>query len=280
MLELFKQLVSGFSIMDVLDIAIITFIIYKILGFIRETRAEQLLKGLLVLIVATVLSDLLKMAALHWLLIGFMQFGVIALVVVFQPELRRALEYVGRSKILTSGLGTLDKDTAKSTTSALVKAVDYFSSNKIGALIIIEQEVTLNDFSETGTILNSDISTELLENIFYVGSPLHDGAAIIRGEHIHAAGCVLPLSRNKNIQKELGTRHRAGIGITEVSDCLAIIVSEETGIISCAQDGKLDRFLEIKTLEKKLLAIYLEDKKTNKEATKDFFNGMFKRNAS
>ncbi|MDR0885150.1 MAG: diadenylate cyclase CdaA [Clostridiales Family XIII bacterium] len=266
--------------MDVLDIAIITFIIYKILGFIRETRAEQLLKGLLVLIVATVLSDLLKMAALHWLLIGFMQFGVIALVVVFQPELRRALEYVGRSKILTSGLGTLDKDTAKSTTSALVKAVDYFSSNKIGALIIIEQEVTLNDFSETGTILNSDISTELLENIFYVGSPLHDGAAIIRGEHIHAAGCVLPLSRNKNIQKELGTRHRAGIGITEVSDCLAIIVSEETGIISCAQDGKLDRFLEIKTLEKKLLAIYLEDKKTNKEATKDFFNGMFKRNAS
>lgn len=245
--------------MDIIDIAIIAFLIYKILGFIKKTRAEQLVKGLTVLIAATIISGLLELNTLHWILLGTMQFGVIALVVVFQPELRRGLEYVGRSKLLRPQFATMDKDKIKYTATSIVKALDYFSSNKVGALIVMEREIALTDFAETGIVINSDVSTEMLENIFYEGAPLHDGAVIIRGDEVFAAGCVLPLTKNKELDSEIGTRHRAGIGITEVSDALAIIVSEETGIISTAADGKLTRFLDIKTVEKTILNIYLKD---------------------
>jgi diadenylate cyclase len=264
MREFFTNLSTGFGINDVIDIAIIAFVVYKILGFLRETRAEQLVKGLLVLIAVTFLSGVLHLYALNWLLNKTMQFGVIALVIVFQPELRRALEFVGRSRILRPQFGVLDKEKAKSTVAAIIKASDYFSVNKVGALIIIEREISLTDFAETGVVLDSDVSTEILKNIFYVGAPLHDGAAIIRGDRVHAAGCVLPLTRNKNLSTDLGTRHRAGIGMSEVSDALSIIISEETGIISIALDGKLTRFLDIRELEKKLLSIYLDSGETKK----------------
>lgn len=195
-----------------------------------------------------------------------MTLGVIALVVVFQPELRRGLEYVGRSKIVKAPFGQLDKEKAKSVTDEFVKAVGAFSSSKTGALIILEREIALNDIAETGTEINADISAQLLGNIFYEGAPLHDGAVIIRGDKLFAAGCVLPLTGNKNLNKSLGTRHRAGIGITEFSDAISIIVSEETGIISMAIDGKLTRFLDTKTVEKTLLNLYLagSEKKTSK----------------
>lgn len=186
-----------------------------------------------------------------------MTLGVIALVIVFQPELRRGLEYVGRSKLVKAPFGQLDKEKAKTITASFIRAVDNFSTNKVGALIILERETSLTDIAETGTLLNADISAELLGNLFYEGSPLHDGAVIVRGDKIFAAGCVLPLTQNKNLSKELGTRHRAGIGITENSDAITLIVSEETGIISIAVDGKLSRFLDIKTVEKTLLNLFL-----------------------
>ena len=238
-------------------VLIVSFIAYKVIGFIRDTRAQQLIKGLFVLFAAFFLSDVLDLYALNWILRGTMSIGIIALVVVFQPELRRALEYVGRSKIVKAPFGQLDKEKAKDITDEFVKAVDSFSATKTGALIILERETALVDIAETGTEINADISAQLLGNIFYEGAPLHDGAVIIRADRIYAAGCVLPLTENKNLNKSLGTRHRAGIGITEHSDAISIIVSEETGIISMAVDGKLTRFLDTKTVEKTLLNLYL-----------------------
>jgi diadenylate cyclase len=257
MSEIFNNIISGVGITDVIDVTIVAYLIYKILGFIRETRALQLVKGLLVLVLITVVSEKFNLYTLNWILKNTISLGVIALVIVFQPELRRALEYVGRSKFITPQFAQMDKERVKTITAAIIKAVDFFSSNKVGALIIMERETVLNDIAETGTKINAEISTELLGNIFYEGAPLHDGATIVRGDRVYAAGCVLPLTQSKTLSKDLGTRHRAGIGITENSDAIAIIVSEETGIISIAVDGKLSRFLDIKTVEKTLLNIYL-----------------------
>jgi diadenylate cyclase len=273
MADFFNLIVSNFGIRDVVDVAIIYYVIYKVLGFIRETRAEQLVKGLLVLLLAAIVSGYFHLYALNWILIGTMQFGVIALVVVFQPELRRGLEYMGRSKFLKPQFGDDSKEGGKGAAAAITKAVDFFSTSKTGALIILERETTLSDITDSGVILNSDISTELLKNIFYEGAPLHDGAVLLRGVQIHAAGCVLPLTQNTDLSLELGTRHRAGIGITEHSDALALIVSEETGVISMAVDGKLTRFLDTKTVEKTLLNVYLTTGKDEKSqfSLLDFF---------
>lgn len=261
MQEFFRNVFSDIGINDIVDILIVAFIVYKIIGFIQETRAAQLVKGLLLLVLATFLSDKLNLYTLNWMLSGVLTLGVLALVVVFQPELRRALEYFGRRKF-TSSFGKVDKNKAKNVSTEITRAIDSFSNNKTGVLIVIEKQTALSDIAESGTVLDAAISAELLGNIFYEGSPLHDGAVIIRGTRIFAAGCVLPLTANKMISKELGTRHRAGIGITENSDSVAIIVSEETGIISIAKDGKLVRFLDVKTVEKTLLGIYF----TNGEA--------------
>ena len=276
MSETLRNIISGIGITDIIDIAIVAFVIYKILAFIRETRALQLVKGLLVLIIITVLSDQLNLYALNWILVNTISLGVIALVIVFQPELRRALEYVGRSKLITPTFAQMDKDKVKALTLAIIKAVDFFSANKVGALIVMERETTLNDIAETGTKMDAEVSTELLGNIFHEGAPLHDGAAIIRGDRVFAAGCVLPLSQSKTLSRDLGTRHRAGIGITENSDAITIIVSEETGIISIAVDGKLSRFLDLKTVEKTLLNIYLSQAPAEKG--KVAFFDFFRRN--
>ncbi len=267
MKNFFENIASSIGFNDVLDILIVAFIVYKVLGFIRDTRAQQLVKGLLVLVATFFLSDILNLYALNWILRGTMTMGIIALVVVFQPELRRGLEYVGRSKIVKAPFGQMDKEKAKALTDEFVKAVDEFSASKTGALIILERETALADIAESGTELNADISAQLLGNIFYEGAPLHDGAAIIRGDKIFAAGCVLPLTQNKNLNKSLGTRHRAGIGITENSDAIALIVSEETGIISMAIDGKLTRFLDVKTVEKTLLNLYLTGEENRQAGT-------------
>lgn len=257
MQEIFNNVSSSVGINDIIDIIIVAFVVYKLLGFIRETRAEQLVKGLVLLVVATFLSDFFHLYTLNWLLRGIMTIGLVAIVVVFQPELRRGLEYLGRAKILNGPFEQMDKDRAKQVTAEFVKAIEDCSSKKTGALIIIERNTTLNDIVETGTIVDADINKELICNIFYEGAPLHDGAMIVRGDRILAAGCVLPLTQNKSLSKDLGTRHRAGIGITENSDALTIIVSEETGIISVAMDGKLTRFLDVKAVEKLLLSTYL-----------------------
>jgi diadenylate cyclase len=267
MQEFFQNLVSGISVVDAIDVAIIAFVIYKILGFLRETRAEQLVKGLFVLIICTILSALIHLNALNWILKGVMQFAVIALVVVFQPELRRGLEYLGRSRWFRRQLTNAEKTKAKEAVSAIVEAVDMFSTHHIGALIVIEREVTLNDFAETGVVLNSDLTPELLANIFYVGAPLHDGAVIVRESKVYAAACILPLTRKKGLDAELGMRHRAAIGISEVSDALTIIVSEETGVISTTSDGTITRFLDIKSLEKVVLNLYLNEASSDTSST-------------
>ena len=257
MQNFFQNIVLSIGTTDVIDILIVAFVVYKVLGFIRETRAEQLIKGLLILVAATFLADAFDLYTISWILNGTLTLGVIALVIVFQPELRRGLEYVGRSKIVKSPFGQFDKEKAKLIVSSFTKAIDEFSKSKTGALIVVERETALSDVAETGTTLNALVSTELLGNIFYEGAPLHDGAVIIRGDRVMAAGCVLPLTQNNQLSSELGTRHRAALGITENSDALVLVVSEETGIISMADNGKLSRFLDIKSVEKILLNLYL-----------------------
>lgn len=254
----FNNIVSSIGLTDILDIAIVAFMVYKVLGFIRETRAEQLAKGLLVLVVVTLLSDIFHLYTLHWILSNVMTVGLLALVVLFQPELRRALEKLGRSKFINI-TGDVDKDEAKRIVTDISKAVETMSASRTGALMVIERETTLNDIVETGTVIDAAISSEMIGNVFYEGAPLHDGAVIIRGGRLYAAGCVLPLTQNKKLGKELGTRHRAGIGITEASDALVIIVSEETGVISLAENGKLTRFVDVKKIEKTLFGLYLQE---------------------
>ena len=251
-----NNILSGISITDAIDILIVAFIIYKVLGFIRETRAAQLVKGVLVLVLVAIFSEQFHLYTLNWILRGAMTLGAVAIVIVFQPELRRGLEYMGRGKLVTP-FAQIEKEKAKAISAAFVKAIDEFSAHKTGALIVIERETALKDIGETGTLLDAEISAELLGNLFYVGSPLHDGAVIIKNGRIYAAGCVLPLTQNKELSKELGTRHRAGIGNTENSDAVAFIVSEESGIISMAIDGKLSRFLDLKTVEKTILNLLL-----------------------
>ena len=277
MQKFFENVFSDIGINDIVDIIIVAFLVYKLIGFIRESRAEQLVKGLLLLVLLTFLADKLDLYTLHWILNGVLTLGVFALVVVFQPELRRGLEYVGRNKFLKGTFGKLDKDKSKHIVSEFVKAVEDFSETRTGALIIIERQTALKDIAETGTQLDAEISAELLGNLFYEGSPLHDGAVIIRGDRILAAGFVLPLTANKNISKNLGTRHRAGIGITENSDAITYIVSEETGIISMAEDGELTRFMDIKNVEKNLLNLYLDPAGSASSGISSFFDRFRKK---
>ncbi len=253
-----RNIISGIGLTDVLDILIVAFLAYKIIGFIRNTRAEQLAKGLLVFVGATLLSDVCHLYTLHWILSGTMTVGLIAIVIIFQPEIRRGLEYMGRNKI-SRVFNPVDKEEAKRIINEFIRAIEAMSASRTGALIVVERETQLNDIVETGTVIDAAISDQMIGNVFYEGAPLHDGALIVRGDRLYAAGCVLPLTQNKALPKELGTRHRAGIGITENSDALVIIVSEETGVISIARNGKLTRFLDLKTVEKMLLGIYLDN---------------------
>ena len=256
-MDYIKALISSFGILDALDVAIVAFAIYHILSFIRETRAEQLGKGIMVVLVAKILAEACHLYTINWILGYIIDMGAIALVIIFQPELRRALEYLGRNKFLPQKQGKVDKNGVHSLISTLVETADEFSKNRVGALMILERQTSLTDIAETGTYLNAEISKELLGNVFYEGAPLHDGAVIIRGGRLLSAGCVLPLTQNQNLSKDLGTRHRAGIGVSEVSDAISLIVSEESGIISIAVDGRLSRFLDLKSVEKTLTKLYL-----------------------
>lgn len=257
MKDLLNNLITGIGIKDVLDILIVALIVYKVLGFIRETRAQQLVKGIFVLVLVFLVSDVLHLYTLNWILRRTMTLGLVALIILFQPELRRGLEYMGRGKFMMNRLNRLNKDKSKAVIDEFVKAAVRCSSTKTGVLIVIEREVSLGDIAESGTVIDAEISAQMIENVFYKGAPLHDGAAIVRGDRLFAAGCVLPLTANQDLNKDLGTRHRAGIGITENSDAVTIIVSEENGVISVAKGGKLTRFLDSKGLEKLLLNLYL-----------------------
>lgn len=267
------DIIKTMRINDVIDILIIAYVLYRLILVIHKTRAEQLLKGLAVLIVITKVSEWLQLRTVNYILRNAMTVGVIALLIVFQPELRRGLESLGRSGFLGKNFfffNEEEKDMSE-VLGEICDAVQFLSRSKIGALIVLERETGLNELIETGIAMDSKISSELLINTFIPNTPLHDGAVIIRGDRIMAAGCFLPLTDNQNLSSELGTRHRAGIGVTEISDAVAIIVSEETGTISLAQNGRLSRHLDAKTLKEVLSSIF-EVKENKKPVWKKWGN--------
>ncbi|WP_227764523.1 diadenylate cyclase CdaA [Zhaonella formicivorans] len=239
-------------ILALIDIVIVAFVIYRFMMLIKGTRAVQLLKGLAVLVVASFLSKMLGLQTIQWILEQVRLAIVVALPIVFQPELRRALEQLGRGKFFARPITFLGEEDMSRLINELVRAVQILVKNKDGALIVIERETGINDFIETGIKLDAVVSAEFLVNIFVPKTPLHDGAAIVRGDRVIAAGCFLPLTDSPYLSKQLGTRHRAALGITEVSDAVAVIVSEETGTVSVAEEGKLTRYLDEKNLRELL----------------------------
>lgn len=271
MLDNFISILVSIRVYDVIDIAIVSYLLYKVLEFIRETRAQQLLRGILLLVVIFFASDVLNLNLLNWILKSLLTMGAFAVVVIFQPELRRGLEKVGHKLLFANQFRDHEDETAMHVVTEIVDAIEGFSKTRTGALIAIERDTMLNDLLEKGAEVDAKISTRLLGNLFYEGSPLHDGAVIIRGTRILAASCVLPLTERPDIGRNLGTRHRAGVGLSEVSDALVIIVSEESGAISVAENGNLRRFLDGKTLEKMLLEIYMPAEKASRSKLLGFF---------
>ncbi|MHA6533041.1 diadenylate cyclase CdaA [Paenibacillus sp. BAC0078] len=238
------------SIKDIIDILIVSYIIYKVLNMVRGTRAVQLLKGILVLVVIWAVSTLLDLYTLKWLMNQIFTFGIFAVFIIFQPELRRGLEQLGRGKIF--GRATENDEELSKLIGEVIKAVNYLAQRKIGALIVFERATGLNEYTESGIPMRSVVSSELLINIFIPNTPLHDGALIMQDGQIAAAACYLPLSENPFISKELGTRHRAAIGISEVADSVSVVVSEETGQISLAINGQIVRDIKEESLISKL----------------------------
>ena len=245
---------------DIIDIFLIALIVYQLLKVLKETRAMQLVKGIFLLFLILQISSWAHLTTLNYLLRNAMQVGMFAIVVIFQPELRNLLEKMGRSnvgKLIDVATGKISGDDDDYAVSEIVTASANMSSTKTGALIVIERETKLGDVIRTGTLLDAEVSSALLENIFFPKTPLHDGAVIIRGDRIHTAGCFLPLTSNTNLSRDLGTRHRAALGISEASDAIVVVVSEETGKISIAINGSLTRNLteaSLKTALGKALA--------------------------
>ena len=245
---------KSMSFTAIIDILVVAFIFYKGYMLIKETRAEQLLKGIAFIIILIPISAILNLSMLYFILSKTLTIGIISVVIIFQPEIRRALEHLGRSAFEDKH-GFVDKEQRNIYVNEIVNAVSNLADSKTGALIAIEQGTGLGEIISSGTIIEAKITSNLLENIFVVNTPLHDGATIIGKDKILAAGCVLPLTNNKEINKKLGTRHRAGIGLSEISDALVIIVSEETGMISLAINGRLTRNYDKDRLRSILLKI-------------------------
>lgn len=246
------------KITDIIDILVMTFLIYKVIMLVKETRAAQLLKGLLTILIFSRISIALNLYTVNWLISNIFTAGLVLIIVVFQPELRRAFEKLGRSNRWFTSFTKIKTQQFEKKTDEIVNAVASLSRQKIGALIVIENKVGLADIVETGTRLDAEISSELLINIFFPNSPLHDGALIIKDEKITAAGCFLPLSTNNTISKELGTRHRAGLGMSEKSDAFIIVVSEETGVITTVYNSELSRHIDSETLRNTLNKLFFE----------------------
>lgn len=275
---MWEQILAGISHLhlgwrDLIDIIIVTYIFYRLILIIKGTRAEQLVKGLIILLIAWAASGILGLRTFNWLLQGLMTVGLIAIPIIFQPELRKALEQLGRGKLFQSPLYEFEDNDSLGVLDELFKAIPVLVKKRIGALIVLERETGLKDIMETGIKIEGIVTAELLINIFIPRSPLHDGAVIIRDNVLAAAGCFLPLTENPNLSKELGARHRAAIGITEVSDAVTIIISEETGVISLAHNGRLTRYLDEKTLRSTLLNFYFKAKK--RKSFSSFFPWRF-----
>ena len=264
-----------FGLRDVIDIAVVSLAMYQIFLFARKSRAGQLVRGLLLLLVFYALADVMQLRTVRWVLTNVMQIGFIAAIVLFQPELRRTLEHMGQSNNWTKLLFTTHRQDPtlrgawQSAVVAICDAAERFSETKTGALIVLERHTNLSEIVRTGTPVNSAVNLEVLGTIFYEGTPLHDGAAIIENGRIKAAGCVLPLSNNLDLGKDMGTRHRACLGIAENSDAIAIVVSEETGIISMAKNGVLIRHFDRQSLYTRLIDEMIPKESTVEKNTAD-----------
>ena len=267
MLVQLQGIISTITLLDIFDIVIVGLFLYNFYFMLKNTQAMTLVKGLLLLTIVMIMSKWLELNVVNWLLEKFMTVVLIALPVVFQPELRRGLEHLGRGKFLQKGFN-LNLAEKSVFFNEIVNTVSMFARDNIGALIVIERETGLNDYIDTGIKVDGVISREFLTNIFIPNTPLHDGAVIIRGNRLQAAGCLLPLTQERNLSKELGTRHRAAIGLTEQTDAVVIVVSEETGVVSIAVNGKLTRYLTKDDLLENLNLLF----KPQNSSVGEFFN--------
>jgi diadenylate cyclase len=266
MADFFLPFTTGaiqFSWRDVVDIIIVAVIIYSLIRIMSGTRALQVLKGLGIILALALVFSILDLQTVSWMLSWLLNAAAVVLVILFQPEIRRALEKLGGGKFF--GVVIAPREDADRIVEELMRAIINMSKRKVGALIVFERKTGLKDIIETGTFINAEITAELIENIFYPNTPLHDGAVIIKEGKIMAAGCFLPLSDNKQISSELGTRHRAALGVSEVSDSYTIVVSEETGVISYMFDGMLTRYLDIPTLRDILERIFIKTENADKK---------------
>lgn len=267
-LDMIKNTLLNLRISSIVEILIVAWLIYKLYWLIKETRAEQLLKGMLIIFLLIPISYIFNMIMLYFILSRTVTLGVLSFVIIFQPEIRRALEHIGRSAFNDRKLAPAER-VLDDLVTAIVEAVENLSESKTGALIAIEQKTMLREIIANGTEIDAKVSSAIIENIFIPNTPLHDGAMIIRHDRILAAGCVLPLTSSNEISKKLGTRHRAAIGLTEVSDAAVIIVSEETGVISLALNGKLVRNYDKDRLKAILLKILSKQQPDDKETIRE-----------
>ncbi|MEK5036684.1 diadenylate cyclase CdaA [Sporosarcina sp. FSL K6-3457] len=243
------------ALVNIVDVLLVWFVFYQLMKIIKGTKAVQLLKGILVIIIVRVMTDVFSLDTLRFLMDQVLPFGFLAIIIIFQPELRRALEQLGRGRLFAR-TNVQEEEERERLMGAITKSVSYMAKRRIGALISIEKETGLSEYIETGIPLHADITSELLINIFIPNTPLHDGAVIFQKNQIAAAGCYLPLSESSFISKELGTRHRAAIGLSEVTDAITVIVSEETGAVSITAAGDLDRNLSMEEFEARLRKVW------------------------
>lgn len=276
LLQQLKGMVTPIGIFDIIDILIMAFIIYKLIMLIRRTSSGAVAKGILVLIVALWASSLLQLNTVNFLLGRVVEWGVVALVVIFQPEIRRFLEQMGRTSLGQVFTHAEERNELDGAITQTVEAYASLSKSKTGALMVFERKNMLDDAIKTGTALDCSVSAELLKNIFWNKAPLHDGAVIVRGGRIVGAGCMLPMSGNVNLSRELGMRHRAGIGASEHTDAVVAIVSEETGSISVAVGGMLKRHLAPETLERLLRNELMPEQEQTEAPSKFKFMSLFR----
>ncbi len=274
-LNYIAKYITMFGFGDAVDIAIVAYLVYKLISFARHTNAGQVVKGLILFVIMAQVSEMLGLNLLNFLFVNALQLGFLAVIIVFQPELRKALEKFGSKRFFQFSLDR-SADYESKLEQAIMQTVEACKSlswSRFGALIVFEREIRLSNHAKTGTIIDSEVSAELLKNIFYPKAPLHDGAVIVQNGRVEAAGCMLPLSSNTSLSKQLGMRHRAGVGMSENSDAVVVVVSEETGSVSVAIGGMLKRHLAPETLEKLLRTELMP--KTDEEKRSGRFGTFF-----
>jgi diadenylate cyclase len=270
-IDLFSDYSALDYVSDIVDILVVWFVIYKLIMLIKGTKAVQLLKGIFVIIIVRGLSSIFGLDTLGWMMEQALTWGFLAIIIIFQPELRRALEQLGRGHLF-SRTGMQEEEEQEQMIESMTKAVSYMAKRRIGALLSIERETGMSDYIETGIAIDAKITSQLLINIFIPNTPLHDGAVIVQKRQIAAAACYLPLSESPFISKELGTRHRAALGVSEVTDSITVVVSEETGAISITKNGELHRDLSLERF-KEILTVELIGDKTSASSSKWSWRG-------